>query len=154
MQRTALLKMYSDTDVEGIETEMGEELSKEISNPQSDRHTQSLGCDLPGFTTLVTRARFYTLPDPETKQTKVKQGFINPERMEIRGQRSPASSPNHGGPDKRVTELPHSQTSMQIRILITRPRRVVEKRQLQYWSTFPIFEIKLKPYTSVIGFHI
>ena len=109
--------MYSDSDVEGSEIEMGEELSKEISDPQSDRPTKSLGCDRPGFTTLVTRARStqslgcdrpgvttlvtrarsYTLPDPMTKQTKVKQGFINSERMEIRGQRSPAFSPNHGG---------------------------------------------------------
>ena len=76
---------------------MGEELSKEISDPQSHRPTQSLGCDRPGFTTLVTRARSYSLPDPMTKQTRVKQGFINPERLEIQGQRSPASSPNHGG---------------------------------------------------------
>ena len=67
MQRTALLKMYFDSDVEGNETEMGEELSKEISDPQSDRLTQNLGCDRPGFTTLVTKARSYTLPDPMTK---------------------------------------------------------------------------------------
>ena len=37
--------MYSDSDVEGNETEMEEELSKEISDPQSDWLTQSLGCD-------------------------------------------------------------------------------------------------------------
>ena len=70
--------MYSDSDVEGNETEMREKLSKEISDPQSDRPTQSLDCDRPGFTTLVTRARSYTLPDPMAKQTRVKQGIINP----------------------------------------------------------------------------
>ena len=35
--------MYSNSDIEGNETEMGEELSKEISDLQSDRLTQSLG---------------------------------------------------------------------------------------------------------------
>ena len=70
--------MYSDSDVEGNETEMEEELSKEISDPQLDRPTQSLGCDRPGFITLVTSARSYTLPDPMNKQTSVKQGIINP----------------------------------------------------------------------------
>ena len=87
--------MYSGTNVEGSDTEMGEELSKSICNPQSDQPTQRLDCDRPGFTTLVTRARSYTLPNPMINQTKVTQGFINPERIEIRGQRSPASSPNH-----------------------------------------------------------
>ena len=56
---------------------MGEKLIKEISDPQSDRPTQSLGCDRPGFITLVTRARSYSLPDPMTKQTRLKQGIIN-----------------------------------------------------------------------------
>ena len=64
--------MYSDSDVEGNETEMGEELSKEISDPQSDRAMQSLGSDWPGFTTLVTRARSYTVSDLMTKLTRVK----------------------------------------------------------------------------------
>ena len=70
--------MYSDSDVEGNETEIGEELSKEISDSQSDRRTQSLDCDRPGFTTLVTRARSYALLDPMTKETRVKQRIIKP----------------------------------------------------------------------------
>ena len=73
MLGTALLRMYSGTDVEGSETEMGEELSKEINDPQSDRPTQGLGYDRTGFSTLVTRARSYTLPDPTIRQTKVKR---------------------------------------------------------------------------------
>ena len=77
MQCTALLKMYSDSDVECNEAAMGEEPNKEISDPQSNRPTQSLGCDRSGFTTLVTRARFYTLPDPMTKHTRIKQGIVN-----------------------------------------------------------------------------
>ena len=89
--------MYSGTDVEGSEIEIGEELRKSNSDAQWYRPTHGLGFDRPGFTTLVTRARSYTLPDLMLKQTKVKQGFINPERIEIRGQRFPASSANHSG---------------------------------------------------------
>ena len=76
MQRTALLKMYSDSNVEGNDTEMGEELSKEISDPKSDRTMQSLGCDRPGFKTLITRARSNTVPDPMTRQTRVNKTFM------------------------------------------------------------------------------
>ena len=105
MQRITPIRMYSGADVEGSETEMREELSKEISDPQSDRPTQGLGCDRPGLSTLVTRARSYTLPNPSIRQTKMKQGFIDPERIEIRGQRSPASSPNHSGARQKSNRI-------------------------------------------------
>ena len=51
MQRTALIGMYSGIDVEGSGTEMGEELSKLISDLQSDQPMQGLDGDRPGFTT-------------------------------------------------------------------------------------------------------
>ena len=71
--------MYSGTDVEGNETEMWEELSISINDPQSERPTQGLDSDRFGFTTWVTRAN--TLPDPVLKQTNAKQGFINPKHI-------------------------------------------------------------------------
>ena len=55
MKRIKPIIMYSGTHVEGSETEMGEELSKEITDLQSDRPTQGLGCDRPRSSTLVTR---------------------------------------------------------------------------------------------------
>ena len=65
--------MYSGIDVEGNETEMEEELSKSISDPQSNRPTHGLG-----FTTLITRVRSYTLPDPNISGACQSSNRISP----------------------------------------------------------------------------
>ena len=83
-------------------------LSKSINDPQLDRPTQSLDGDRPSFTTRTTRAKSYTLPDSMLKQTNVKQGFINPEHIEIPGQRTPSLPPTAVRPDKRLIESPLS----------------------------------------------
>ena len=80
MQRTALIRMNSFTDIEGSGTMMGEELSKSVGEQQLDRPPKCLDCDRPGFITRATRAKSYTLPDPVLQQSKVKQGFTMPER--------------------------------------------------------------------------
>ena len=127
MPRTELLRMYAGTNVEGSDTELGEELCKSICNPQSDQPTQRLDYDRPGFTTLVTRARSYTLPNPMINQTNVKQGLSiqNVSRYEARDLLP--SLQTIVGPDRKVKEFSHSPTSILIRIFTTRPCRVVIK---------------------------